>query len=46
MNAVLAFLVARWFLTLCRHRAVRGRCSGSSDPFLEFLESWVVRLVI
>ena len=45
MNAVLAFLVARWFLTFVG-TALFAVLLWFFGPFLEFLESWVVRLVL
>ena len=45
MNAVLAFLVSRWFLTFVG-TALLAVLLWFFGPFLAFLESWVVRLVL
>src|SRR3954452_16367516 len=45
MNAVLAFLVARWFLTFVG-TALFAVLLWFFGPFLAFLASWVVRLVL
>ena len=44
MNAVLAFLVSRWFLSFVGI-ALLAVLVWFFGPFLEFLESWVAALV-